>query len=160
MYRTNSAVEYFQPAFESDVAENHDPPAASQGDEDVTGDCVISAVKDIQPGEEITISYIDEGQPLAERRADLADYGFVCCCARCVAEEDLEGEDGEDGAGHQMSREDEGDGEEDAGEKGNKKTDTVTMISSSDAMKIASSGVREEVSEPPGKRHKAADDAV
>ncbi len=58
-----------------------------QGDEDVTGDCVISAVRDIGVGEEITISYIDEGQPLDERRADLADYGFRCRCARCTAEE-------------------------------------------------------------------------
>ena len=53
----------------------------------MTGDCVISAVRDIGVGEEITISYIDEGQPLDERRADLADYGFQCRCARCTAGE-------------------------------------------------------------------------
>lgn len=146
------------PAFGKYITEKSAPPVASQGDEDVTGDCVISAVGNIQPGEEITISYIDEGQPLAERRADLADYGFVCCCARCTAEEILEGDDGEDDAGQQMSREDGGDGEEDAGEKANRKAHTVTISGSLDATKVLSRRVREEGCEPPGKRHKAADD--
>lgn len=47
---------------------------------------VILALKDIQPGEEITISYIDEEESLEERRAALADYGFVCQCEKCIAE--------------------------------------------------------------------------
>jgi hypothetical protein len=37
-------------------------------------------------GEEVTISYIDEELPLGERKAALADYGFVCRCARCEKE--------------------------------------------------------------------------
>lgn len=50
----------------------------------------VLALRDIAPGEEVTISYIDESAPLEERRADLADYQFVCRCARCVAEEEEE----------------------------------------------------------------------
>ncbi len=34
----------------------------------------------------MTISYIDEELPLAERRAALQDYGFVCACERCGRE--------------------------------------------------------------------------
>lgn len=40
----------------------------------------------LQAGEEITLSYIDESLPYKERQAALADYGFMCCCARCVRE--------------------------------------------------------------------------
>lgn len=91
---------------------------------------VILVRRDIQPGEEITLSYIgqlsllaallcvcqmpveslclacmmppdvsddapassvclptDEEAPLEERREQLADYGFVCACDKCAAEE-------------------------------------------------------------------------
>lgn len=46
------------------------------------------ATRDIAPGDELTITYIDAGQARTEeqRAADLAPYGFVCRCARCVAE--------------------------------------------------------------------------
>ena len=37
-------------------------------------------------GEEVTISYIDETMPLADRQEALRDYGFTCACAKCVAE--------------------------------------------------------------------------
>ena len=45
------------------------------------------ALRDIEEGEEVVISYIEEeGADLAERRAALAEYGFVCQCERCEAE--------------------------------------------------------------------------
>ncbi len=45
------------------------------------------ALTDIEAGEEVCISYIDEeGLNLEERRAALKDYGFVCNCPRCQAE--------------------------------------------------------------------------
>lgn len=47
---------------------------------------VILALRDIRPAEEVTISYVDEEAGLAERHTELADYGFVCSCAKCAAE--------------------------------------------------------------------------
>ena len=47
----------------------------------------VAALRDIAAGEEVLISYIEEDRPLAVRRADLVDYGFVCMCERCVEEE-------------------------------------------------------------------------
>ena len=43
---------------------------------------------DIARGAEITISYIDSNERVnvRERRAELAEYGFVCACAKCVRE--------------------------------------------------------------------------
>jgi hypothetical protein len=46
----------------------------------------LVALRALAPGEEICVSYIEEEQPLEERRADLFDYGFVCACSRCQAE--------------------------------------------------------------------------
>lgn len=48
----------------------------------------ISAVRDIAPGEEIVISYIDLGASLERRRSELRKgFGFVCTCERCIHEE-------------------------------------------------------------------------
>jgi lysine-specific demethylase 8 len=44
------------------------------------------AYKDIVQGEELTISYIESGEPLAQRQQDLANYGFTCTCPKCIAE--------------------------------------------------------------------------
>ncbi|KAI7741890.1 hypothetical protein M8C21_005436 [Ambrosia artemisiifolia] len=55
--------------------------------EDKDGQATILACKPIKKGEEITISYIDEDLDLEERQALLADYGFICKCARCVEED-------------------------------------------------------------------------
>ncbi|KAH8895883.1 SET domain-containing protein [Thozetella sp. PMI_491] len=43
------------------------------------------AVRDIAPGEELTISYINSMLPLAERRERLSDWGFNCTCQHCLA---------------------------------------------------------------------------
>lgn len=70
---------------------NHacDPSAASsKAETDVDGGAVLVAVRDISAGEEVTICYIEtSGVSLHDRRRALADYGFVCECARCVREE-------------------------------------------------------------------------
>lgn len=48
----------------------------------------VAAARDIAPGEEITISYIDLGADLEHRRAELRQgFGFVCACERCLDEE-------------------------------------------------------------------------
>jgi len=69
---------------------NHDCDPNAQplkGEEDVTGACVIVARKHIAAGEEITISYLDDDEKSRDERQDaLADYGFVCRCARCEEE--------------------------------------------------------------------------
>lgn len=54
--------------------------------DDVDATSAIRATAPIRAGDEVEISYIDEVAPLAERRAALADYGFVCRCRACVAE--------------------------------------------------------------------------
>ena len=43
---------------------------------------------DIARGAEVTISYIDcnERANVRERRAELAEYGFMCACAKCARE--------------------------------------------------------------------------
>jgi hypothetical protein len=44
------------------------------------------ALRDIQAGEELTISYIDANVPWAERQEALENYGFVCECPKCQCE--------------------------------------------------------------------------
>jgi len=41
----------------------------------------LLAVRDIETGEELSISYIDENTSISSRTNALADYGFVCTCA-------------------------------------------------------------------------------
>ncbi|GAB2285290.1 Histone-lysine N-methyltransferase atxr2 [Dionaea muscipula] len=59
---------------------------AFKGEEDRDGQAAIIALKPIQVGEEVTISYIDEDLPYNERQALLADYGFICECPKCLEE--------------------------------------------------------------------------
>ncbi|KAI5894514.1 SET domain-containing protein [Schizophyllum commune H4-8] len=45
----------------------------------------LRAVRDIEPGEEITVSYCGEvDRPYSDRRALLAPYGFGCDCRACA----------------------------------------------------------------------------
>ena len=55
-------------------------------EQDATGAAVVLALRDIAPGEEVTLSYVDEGAPWAERAEALAEYGFACDCDKCGAE--------------------------------------------------------------------------
>lgn len=43
----------------------------------------MACLKDIAPGDEISISYIDEGLEKDERQEKLRDYGFACKCNLC-----------------------------------------------------------------------------
>ena len=72
--------------FEGVANLNHDcePNAVVVFEQDSTA--TVAALRPIQKGEEVCISYIDVDQPVDERRADLLDYGFVCSCARCQEE--------------------------------------------------------------------------
>ena len=45
------------------------------------------ALTDICEGEELCISYINSDAPLEDRKELIQNYGFVCSCAKCVAEE-------------------------------------------------------------------------
>ncbi|XP_051126295.1 histone-lysine N-methyltransferase ATXR2 isoform X2 [Andrographis paniculata] len=60
---------------------------AFKREEDRDGQASIIALRRILKGEEITISYIDEDRPYAERQELLADYGFRCGCPRCIEEQ-------------------------------------------------------------------------
>ncbi|KAJ9520922.1 hypothetical protein QJQ45_014084 [Haematococcus lacustris] len=67
------------------------PSAATEGL--ASGATALLALKDLAPGEEVTLSYIGEleaegGRPLGfkERQAVLRDWGFVCRCSRCLSE--------------------------------------------------------------------------
>ena len=62
--------------------------ASSKGETDVDGAARLVAMRPIAAGEEVTISYIDDEESSVWRRREaLADYGFVCDCARCVADD-------------------------------------------------------------------------
>ncbi|KAK5631124.1 hypothetical protein RRF57_006839 [Xylaria bambusicola] len=43
----------------------------------------VVAVRDIQPGEELSIAYIDPVLPQSERQKRLKSWGFECSCERC-----------------------------------------------------------------------------
>ncbi|GKT61996.1 SET domain-containing protein 5 [Colletotrichum tofieldiae] len=49
---------------------------------------VIYAARDIDAGEEVTITYAPLVQTTDERRARLAQWGFTCDCAACTARDD------------------------------------------------------------------------
>ncbi|CAO2824445.1 unnamed protein product [Amaranthus hypochondriacus] len=59
---------------------------AFKREEDKDGQATIVALRPIQVGDEVTISYIDEDLPYEERQKLLADYGFRCKCAKCIEE--------------------------------------------------------------------------
>lgn len=52
---------------------------------DDRGDAVVLALRTIETGDEITLSYIDEEAPFEERRAALMEYLFECDCPKCQA---------------------------------------------------------------------------
>jgi hypothetical protein len=58
---------------------------------DSDGNVVIRSLKNIQRGEEITISYLDLSRPTWWRKAELLSYGFLCICSRCSMSESAEG---------------------------------------------------------------------
>lgn len=66
--------------------------AARKEDADADDSAMLYALRPIQPGEELTISYIEERNednqllPAEERRRLLRDYGFECRCSVCVEE--------------------------------------------------------------------------
>ena len=62
---------------------NPNAHAMKRDDQDKDGSAVILAKKCIEPGDEITISYIDESMEFDERQLALQDYGFNCRCTRC-----------------------------------------------------------------------------
>ncbi|KJR90026.1 uncharacterized protein SPSK_06348 [Sporothrix schenckii 1099-18] len=43
----------------------------------------VVAVRDIQPGDELTVSYVEVLLSRAERQARLRDWGFACACSLC-----------------------------------------------------------------------------
>ncbi len=52
-----------------------------------SGTTSFLALTSISPGEELSISYIDEdGSSYRDRQAALRDYGFKCACERCLKE--------------------------------------------------------------------------
>ena len=44
----------------------------------------VIALGPIQPGEELTHSYIENEDDLESRMSDLRTYGFACDCPKCV----------------------------------------------------------------------------
>jgi hypothetical protein len=67
---------------------NHscDPLALPEGE--ATGQMSLLALTDIVPGQEITISYIDESLSYKDRQKALRDYGFRCVCDKCIREKE------------------------------------------------------------------------
>jgi hypothetical protein len=53
---------------------------------DATGKLLVRAVREVSPGEEITLNYLGRSAllPMADRQDELeATYGFNCRCPRC-----------------------------------------------------------------------------
>ncbi|KAJ7630062.1 hypothetical protein DFH06DRAFT_1005634 [Mycena polygramma] len=46
----------------------------------------VKALADIEPGQELLITYVNPAAGYAERRTELEGWGFICQCARCVEE--------------------------------------------------------------------------
>jgi len=67
---------------------------AFKTEDEINGDAVLLALSDIEVGEELTISYIDDELPLEERTVLLRDYGFTCTCSKCCIERAAAAEDG------------------------------------------------------------------
>ena len=68
------------------AAMNHscDPNCCQTFDLSSSSKLFIRAIRNIQKGEEITISYIDVGKPTWWRKNELfLSYGFSCSCPRC-----------------------------------------------------------------------------
>eukprot|EP00210_Caulerpa_lentillifera_P007793 g7437.t1 len=61
------------------------PNAHSQKEDSISNNhvLILEATRDIQAGEEITISYIDEEADYEDRLLALNDYGFQCTCPKC-----------------------------------------------------------------------------
>ena len=67
---------------------NHDCLPNAQSLVDADGKVGVHALRDIEEGEEIKISYIDATQDYDVRRKTLKEhYGFECTCGRCAMEE-------------------------------------------------------------------------
>ena len=67
---------------------NHSCAPNAAADCTPSGQVVISALQDIPAGAEVLLSYIqEEGVDLQDRQLMLRDYGFVCACERCTAEQ-------------------------------------------------------------------------
>ncbi|GIL69527.1 hypothetical protein Vretifemale_455 [Volvox reticuliferus] len=65
---------------------------------DLNGAAAFTAARDIAPGEELSVAYLDIGLPVNVRRQHLEwSYGFVCGCPRCREEEVQETEAGDAG---------------------------------------------------------------
>jgi hypothetical protein len=47
---------------------------------------IVQVTRDVEEGEELTMSYIEEDEPYAVRQEQLRDYGFECRCQKCLVE--------------------------------------------------------------------------
>eukprot|EP00659_Diplonema_papillatum_P011671 gene11671-17995_t len=61
-------------------------PTARVDMEPGTVDIIVRANRDVQAGEEITLSYCPKGLTLSQRRQRLSKYEFECRCSMCIAE--------------------------------------------------------------------------
>ena len=57
---------------------------------------MVVALRQIEPQEELTISYINANAPFRQRQKDLQNYGFTCHCMKCELEKDAMVEDDEE----------------------------------------------------------------
>ncbi len=50
----------------------------------------LLALRDIKPGEELFINYVDKTNPEPIREQDLRHYGFRCMCQKCTSEREMQ----------------------------------------------------------------------
>jgi len=73
---------YFNHSCEPNACPSFDPS---------TGIIIIRACQDIYPGQEVSVAYIDVGQPTYHRRLELLNtHRFICYCSRCTMIDNLD----------------------------------------------------------------------
>ncbi|KAL3936264.1 MAG: hypothetical protein SGBAC_008390 [Bacillariaceae sp.] len=90
------------------------------------------ALKDIAPGEELTISYIKTDESYNERQAALSNYGFLCECHKCKDELKNPKLSEGDGNGTLQQEEDDLFGSDSESEKPDEKKDDADDLFGSD----------------------------
>jgi hypothetical protein len=82
---------------------NADAPQTGGKPAYVTNRLTAKTLRDIQPGEELRISYVDEDDTRVRRQLMLREYGFHCRCEKCEREKTCQvvasGKNGQEGVG-------------------------------------------------------------
>ncbi|EJT99335.1 SET domain-containing protein [Dacryopinax primogenitus] len=80
-------------------------PPAAQAQKYPSSRIALVANRDIQPGEELTVTYVNPTWPYRRRKEELKEWGVECDCERCEQEKKDEPEEEEDEEANDLARE-------------------------------------------------------